>query len=43
MSDPDAAKVVRVYRWNILRSQIRHQGLLLWLLRKSRRPKGKRY
>jgi len=36
MSDVADKKVVKVRRWNILRSQLRHQGLLLWVLRRMR-------
>ena len=29
-------KVVKVYRWRVLRSQIRHQGFFFWMLRRLR-------
>lgn len=35
-STSSAAKVGRTRRWNMLRSQLRHQGLWLWLLRRWR-------
>lgn len=31
-----SAKITKIRRWNILRSQIRNQGILLFLLRKIR-------